>query len=203
MNRSVRLLAFTIGLLATTSALAADGTITGTVAGTPRLRRDAVVYLVGAPATAPVAGATADFDQKNMVFVPRVLPIVSGTSVRFLNSDAVRHNVFTPDGEKYNLGTWPQGEVKTYPFDKCKTKLCVYTQLCNVHTEMEGFIVVLQNKHFALVKPDGTFTITGAPAGTWTVELWSPKLPKASAVPSAKITVTPGVTTTATLTVGG
>ena len=35
-----------------------------------------------------------------------------GTTVKFLNSDPTQHNVFTPDYEKYNLGTWPQGQTK-------------------------------------------------------------------------------------------
>lgn len=46
-------------------------------------------------------------DQKNLIFIPHVLPVVAGTTVDFLNSDGVLHNVFTPDkcAEKFNLGT--------------------------------------------------------------------------------------------------
>src|SRR5512140_294335 len=36
-------------------------------------------------------------DQKNLVFAPHVLPVLAGTTVDFVNSDAVLHNVFSPD----------------------------------------------------------------------------------------------------------
>src|SRR5450432_496574 len=59
---------------------------------------DAVVY-VGAIAakTFPAPKEHAKMDQKSMVFTPHVLPVLVGTTVDFLNSDAVLHNVFTPD----------------------------------------------------------------------------------------------------------
>ena len=183
-----------LSLFIASTALA--GGIEGTVAGAPRLRRDAVVYLADAPKV--VGKSTVNLDQKGMVFVPHVLPIVKGTTVKFLNSDVVRHNVFSPDKEKYNLGTWPVGETKSYVFDKCTEEICVYTQLCNVHTEMEGFVVVLQTDKFALVKPDGSFSIPGVAAGTYTVKLWSPK--KATAAPM-KVTVAADGTAKVALTI--
>ena len=70
--------------------------------------------------------------------MPHVLPVVAGTTVKFLNSDPTPHNVFSPDNEKYNLGTWPQGQTKDYVFNKCTKFPCVYTQLCRVHPEMEA-----------------------------------------------------------------
>ncbi len=49
-------------------------------------------------------------DQKNLTFVPHVLPVITGTTVDFVNSDDVLHNVFSPDNcvEKFNLGSWPK-----------------------------------------------------------------------------------------------
>ena len=85
--------------------------------------------------------------------------------MRFLNSDPTPHNVFSPDCEKYNLGTWPQGQSKDHAFAKCTKFPCVYTQLCRVHPEMEGFVVVLQNPYFAVSDKDGHFEIKGVPAG--------------------------------------
>ena len=61
--------------------------------------------------TFPAPKEHAKIDQMNLVFIPHVLPVLVGTTVDFLNSDAVLHNVFSPDAcaEKFNLGTWPQG----------------------------------------------------------------------------------------------
>ncbi|PYU68524.1 MAG: hypothetical protein DMG49_15805, partial [Acidobacteria bacterium] len=58
-------------------------------------------------------------DQKGLKFVPHVLVVLKGTTVDFLNSDPTGHNVYWPavSGNKklaHNLGTWPQGQVKSF-----------------------------------------------------------------------------------------
>lgn len=117
----------------------------------------------------------AVIDQKNLTFIPHVLPIVAGTSVDFLNSDDVLHNVFTPDkcAEKFNLGTWPKGEKRSFTFNNIG---CTPVLLCNVHPEMEAFVLVLQNPYFAVSKMDGTYAIKNVPAGKYTVTVWHEKL---------------------------
>ena len=136
---------------------------------------DAVVY-VGASAgkTFPAPKEHAKIDQKNLVFVPHVLPVLVGTTVDFLNSDAVLHNVFTPDAcaEKFNLGTWPKGQVKSFAFKK----ECVAALLCKVHPEMEAFVVAAPTPYFAVTKADGTYQIPDVPDGAYTVKVWHPKL---------------------------
>jgi plastocyanin len=134
---------------------------------------NAVVYVEKAGGSFPAPQKHAVMDQKNLVFVPHTLPIVLGTTVDFLNSDSVRHNVFSPD-YPYNLGTWPQGQIKSQPF----TKQGVFAQLCNVHPEMEAYIVVLQNPYFAVTDAEGKYAIKGVPAGKYTLKLWQEKLKK-------------------------
>ena len=123
---------------------AAGGTIDGTVNTGGVASADAVVYVLHAEGTfAP--GGPANMDQRSMKFTPHVLPIVAGATVKFLNSDPTQHNVFSPDFEKYNLGTWPQGQTKDHAFAKCAKAPCAYVQLCRIHPEMEAYVVVLQN----------------------------------------------------------
>ncbi len=160
----------------------AGGAITGTVTVTgASSSADAVVYVEQTPGAA-APSKPVQMDQRKMQFIPHVLPIVMGTTVKFLNSDPTPHNVFSPDYEKYNLGTWPQGQTKDYTFDKCKKLPCVYTQLCRVHPEMEGFIVVLQNPYFAVTERDGKYEITDVPPGSYRLGVWAEK-GKASAKP--------------------
>jgi plastocyanin len=155
--------------------------IVGTVKATGLASNaDAVVYIEQAPGTFQPPAKAADMDQRKMQFIPHVLPVMAGTTVNFLNSDPTPHNVFSPDHEKYNLGTWPQGQTKARVFDKCTKFPCVYTQLCRVHPEMEGFVVVLQNPYFAVTDRDGHYTIGDVPPGKYVVGVWHAKLKAAS-----------------------
>lgn len=149
------------------------GVIKGQVKGGKKLRKAAaVVYLADAPGEFRQPQANPTMDQRNMTFIPHVLAIQAGTTVDFLNNDEVRHNVFSPDREKYNLGTWPTGEVKPRIFPNKG----VYTQLCNVHPEMEAFVVVLDTPYFATTDDKGNFVIKDIPPGEYTIKAWHEKM---------------------------
>jgi len=136
---------------------------------------NAVVYVTAIPGktfTPPKEHAVVD--QKNLVFIPHVLPVQVGTTVDFKNDDAVLHNVFSPDAccSRFNLGTWPQGQSRSYTF----ANECQATLLCKVHPEMEGFVVACPTPYYAVTKPDGSFEIKNVPDGQLNVKVWHPKL---------------------------
>src|SRR5215467_6809340 len=113
-------------------------------------------------------------DQKKMTFIPHVVVVLKGTTVDFLNSDPVGHNVYWPSisGNKklaHNLGTWPKGEKKPFQFND----LGVAALLCNVHPEMSGYVVVAPTPYFALTDKDGNFEIKNVPPGKYTLKTWS------------------------------
>jgi len=179
MTRKTLLAALTPVLLVIPALVSAagEGSITGTVTATGlRSNADAVVWVEKAPGTFKPPAEPVEMDQKRMEFVPHVLPVVLGTTVRYQNSDPTPHNVFSPDYEKYNLGTWPKGQSKDHDFATCEKFPCAYTQLCRVHPEMEGFVVVLPNSYFAVSDKEGHFEIKGVPPGQYTVAVWHEKL---------------------------
>jgi plastocyanin len=113
-------------------------------------------------------------DQRKMAFVPHLVAVQQGTTVEFLNSDPVGHNVYWPSisGNKklaHNLGTWPKGEKKPFQFND----LGVASLLCNVHPEMSGYVVVTPTPYFAVTDKDGNFEIKNIPAGKYTLKTWS------------------------------
>jgi plastocyanin len=184
-------------LLSPVAARAADATATiagQVVAGSPKQRANVVVFLekVGGSFRPPARPVT--MDQKGMKFVPHVLAVQKGQTVLFTNHDNVRHNIFTPDGDKYNLGAWGQGESKPHTF----STLGVYRQLCNVHPEMGAAIVVLENPFFAVTGDDGKFTIPNVPPGRYTLKTWGEKLPETS----HEVTVAAGASTNLQIKVG-
>lgn len=113
-------------------------------------------------------------DQTKMTFVPHVIAAQVGTTVEFLNSDPVGHNVYWPSisGNKklaHNLGTWPKGEKKSFQFND----VGVASLLCNVHPEMSGYIVVSPTPYFAVTDKSGNYEIKNVPPGKYTLKTWS------------------------------
>ena len=153
---------------------ASGGAIEGTVKTGGVAVANAVVYIQHAEGSFAPAGP-AKMDQRSMKFAPSALPILTGTTVRFLNSDPTQHNVFSPDYEKYNLGTWPQGQTKDQLFAKCAKAPCAYVQLCRIHPEMEAYVVVLQNPYFAVTNGDGHYRIDNVPPGAHSLGVWAAK----------------------------
>ena len=152
------------------SVVAFAGDVSGKVSG---VSGKSVVYLDAPGKTFPPPTAQPVMDQKGLLFQPHVLVVQLGTTVQFLNSDNVQHNVFWPSigGDKkltHNLGTWPKGEKKPFKFDKAG----VVPLLCNVHPEMSGYVVVSPSPYFAETDDSGTYTIANVPDGTYTATAW-------------------------------
>jgi plastocyanin len=171
-------LGWAVLVVVTAVCTAAAGELKGTIKATGlKSSADAVVYVDAIPGkTFPAPTQHAKMDQTKLTFVPHVLPVLQGTTVDFTNSDAVLHNVFSPDKccDKFNLGSWPQGQSRSYTFKN----LCEATVLCHVHPEMEGFVVVLPTPWFAVTDGKGAYDIKDVPDGSYTVKVWHPKFKK-------------------------
>ena len=147
------------------------GTIEGKVSGMPG---KSVVYVDAIPGkTFPAPTQHPVMDQKGLLFVPHILAVQQGTTVDFLNSDNVQHNVFWPSisGDKklgHNLGTWPKGEKRPWKFDHAGAA----PLLCNVHPEMSGYVVVSPTPYFAETDASGNYKIDNVPDGSYTVTAW-------------------------------
>lgn len=160
------------------NSLTFAGTIKGKVT-TKKLKipKDIVVYIekiegkVFPPAKEPVI-----MNQVSLVFVPRVIPIVLGSTVNFKNSDDVLHNVFGVGEAEFDLGTWTGREIRDYTFNK----LGEVAILCNVHPEMEAYVLVLQNPYSALTDEQGNYIMKDVPSGTYTLKTWHDSLKSVS-----------------------
>jgi plastocyanin len=163
---------FVLAVLITGLAVGAwAGDIEGKVAG---IKGKSVVYVdTIAGKTFPAPKDHPVMDQKGLMFSPHVMLVQQGTTVEFLNSDTVQHNVFWTaiGGDKklgHNLGTWPKGEKRSFTFDKPG----VVPVLCNVHPEMAGYLVVSPTPYFAETDDSGAYKIKDVPDGSYTVMVW-------------------------------
>jgi plastocyanin len=168
MKRNVLIL---IAVVTGLSLAASAGTISGQVSG---VAGQSVVYVdTISGKTFPAPTQHPVIDQKGLVFQPHVTAVQVGTTVDFLNSDSVAHNVFWTSigGNKklnHNMGTWPKGERKSFKFD---TPGAVPI-LCNVHPEMSAYLVVVPTPYFAVSDQTGTYKIENVPDGSYTVTAW-------------------------------
>lgn len=183
----------------TPALLAGDGT--GTIAGAvqhPSVKKyPTVVYIEEIPGQNFSPSKTnPTVDQKDKAFLPHVLVVVAGTTVNFLNSDSFKHNVYSPDGEQYNLGEWDKGGKATYTFKQPG----VYTQLCKLHPEMTSYVLVLKTAFFAMANGEGKFRIPNLPPGKWKLKVWNERLRPAQLSKSFDITVAAGAQGNADIT---
>ena len=130
----------------------------------------AVVYLEGAfprPASLP----TKQVAQKDLTFVPALLPVPVGTKVEFPNLDDTYHNIFSySPAKRFDLGRYRAEErpIPTQIFDKPG----LVTLRCDIHEHMRGLILVLNTPYFVMTDTDGHFRLSGLPAGRYTLKAW-------------------------------
>lgn len=128
-----------------------------------------VVYLKGPVGSPPDRPGAATMAQEDTTFLPGLLVIPVGTTVRFPNHDPFFHNVFSySTAARFDLGRYPRGESKDVRFDEPG----IVKVYCEVHEPMRAAIVVLENEFWAQPGAEGEFRITGVPAGTYTLVAW-------------------------------
>ncbi|HEX9486564.1 MAG TPA: carboxypeptidase regulatory-like domain-containing protein [Gemmatimonadales bacterium] len=144
----------------------------------------AVVYLEGDPADAAARPVTVDIAINDKEYVPRVVVVPAGSTVRFQNHDPFDHNVFSvSEPSPFDLGQYGRGETRTWTF----TKPGLVRVFCNVHPRMVAFVQVMAGRHFTQAAADGSFEIAAVPPGTWTVHAWHER----SAPVAQTVSVTP------------
>jgi plastocyanin len=147
------------------------------------LAGDAVVYVSEVPARAESALAAAQrpapqLAQKDQSFVPRVIAIAVGTTIDFPNQDPIYHNVFSlSPARRFDLGKYPRGASRPVTFPK-PGLVNVY---CDIHSNMEAFVLVLPHHAFAQPTAAGEFALPDLPAGTYVLNAWHPDLGTRSA----------------------
>jgi len=124
---------------------------------------DAVIYFrPKAPVAVAPAPEPAVMSTRRKQFVPRVLPITAGSTVRFPNEDPILHNAFsTSPDNKFDTGQYGTGPGSVQTF----TKPGLVKVYCNVHHSMFGFVLVLDTPYFTRPGPDGRFELLDLPEG--------------------------------------
>src|SRR6266511_146670 len=130
----------------------------------------AVVYLDGS-FPKPTSQPTKQVVQKDLTFVPSLLPVQIGTRVEFPSLDDTYHNIFSYSPTKrFDLGRYRPDErpIPSVVFDTPG----LVTLRCDIHEHMRGLILVLDTPYFAMTDTDGRFRLRGLPSGHYTLKAW-------------------------------
>jgi len=130
----------------------------------------AVVYLDGS-FPKPDSLPTKEVMQKNLTFIPALLPVRVGTKVEFPSLDDTYHNIFSySPAKRFVLGRYRPDErpVPSQVFDKQG----LVTLRCDIHEHMRGLILVLNTPYFVMTDTAGHFRLDGVPAGHYTLKAW-------------------------------
>jgi plastocyanin len=132
---------------------------------------DAVIYCSPEGKNPGAAAGMAIMDQKNKTFVPHVLPVQVGTSVKFPNSDDIQHHVYSfSPAKKFELPLYKGTPANPIVFDTPG----VVTLGCNIHDKMNAYIVVLDTPYFEKTEASGRVEFTNLPPGKYTIHAWQP-----------------------------
>jgi plastocyanin len=141
--------------------------------------RNVVVSLHGVPAgsKAPANGAPAKMDQKQCVFVPRVVVVPVGGTVEFLNSDRLLHNVRSSGKENppFNRAQ-PHARTISIVFKSPE----ILRVDCDLHSWMRGWIVVAEHPFYAVTNEEGEFVFENVPPGNYKLQAWQETLGRAN-----------------------
>ena len=109
-------------------------------------------------------------DQKFCRYVPHVLGVQVGQTLRVTSGDDAPHNThYNPSkNPARNFVLMRAGEEKTVTFTQSE----IIRTKCDVHGWMTAWIGVMDSPFFSVTKEDGTFQILRVPAGNYTLTAW-------------------------------
>lgn len=117
---------------------------------------------------------TVEIDQKNCEFIPYVAAMHQSQGLVLKSSDPVNHNI------RFSAFTNGAFNQVLPPIGRVELKLVAERRpiplACDIHPWMKGYVMVFAHPFFAVTDEDGSFEITGVPAGIQNLVLWQEKV---------------------------
>lgn len=133
--------------------------------------RNAVVWLAVPPQPVKWENVPVplQMDQKQCVFIPRVVLVPAGATMEFLNSDRLLHNIHTISRDNPSVNrTQPRGRTIPLTFGKPE----IVRVNCDLHSWMRAWVVVMEHPFYALTGGEGEFSLPNVPPGSYKLQVW-------------------------------
>jgi plastocyanin len=152
---------------------------------------NAFVSLKGAFPKTAVPAEPVTIDQKDCVFVPRVVGARVGQTLQMKSSDTMGHN---SHGQSIRNNTFNLMQPNSSVVSKfvLKDEEVMLKITCDLHNWMYAYVGVVSHPYFAVTGANGTFDIGKVPAGTHTIQVWHERYGPLT----KSVTVTAGKATT-------
>jgi plastocyanin len=136
-----------------------------------KMLANVLVWLEGVPSSDGSDRAPALLDQKDCRYVPHVVGVQTGQTLRVRSSDATIHNVHynATENTSSNFAMQSAGAERLVTF---RNKEVIRVK-CDVHPWMTAYIGVFDHPFFAATcEGDGSWKIEKVPAGKYTLVAW-------------------------------
>jgi len=124
----------------------------------------------------PASDGDVRLDQHGCAYVPHVVALRAGRTLRISNSDPLAHNVRVRaprNGLDRNSTQGRGADDLLLPFERPELGVRIG---CDLHPWMGAYVHALDHPFFALTEADGSFALEGLPPGDYEIEARHPEL---------------------------
>jgi hypothetical protein len=136
-----------------------------------------VVYVKNAPTNYryDTPTETAILQQKNCMYEPHIVALMTNQPFEVQNNDPTMHNVHPMPKQNRQWSTsQPAGSAALK--ETFKRPEFAMSVLCNVHPWMRALVFVFDHPYYAVTTRAGNFALKNLPSGTYTIEAWHESL---------------------------
>ena len=109
--------------------------------------------------------------QKNCMYEPHVLAMMTQQPFEIQNNDPTMHNVHPMPKHNRQWSTSQPAGSAALKSSFTRTEFAMPV-LCSIHPWMRSFVFVFDNPYFAVTAKTGKFEIANLPPGSYTIEAW-------------------------------
>ena len=170
----VGMITLALSLGATQPAIGSGETeVVGNVSAASRGFPSVVILEAASPARVQISSEPARINQIDKSFTPGVVVARVGQVVEFHNGESLLHNVHMINLDSgdtlFNIAMPVVGMVHRFTPEEPG----VYAVLCDVHPEMEAYVIATNSPYFTVAAEDGSFEMPEVPTGSYTMRVWN------------------------------